>query len=425
MSYFLTQNNKDMTNNKMKRHSMVPLFLLFLVSCNGIIQQEGLNKKGQNKGGGTKGELSLIPKWDIEMQKFAYINVESGKFEIWPTYDYAYPFSENIATVKFNNLYTIINKKGKRVTDKWFDKIGYFKNGFSIVKKRGKEGVLNKKGTVIVPTKYESIYDFNEFGYAVFTKKVDGALHSGVLDTNGIEVMPATYEGVELANKTAASFASFVSIYHQEKSAIYDFKAKKFILPFKEGVLYHTPSANGLMLVQLFKTEKAYFINIKGENVFNTAFVSAEQFREDLAWVETNNEAYVINGKGEKVVEVKGFSGDEFFHGYCSINPFPYLGEDPTYSLINKKGEKVYSGKVDYIGEYEDGFFMIEKHVSDQENAEKISVDGSVYGYIDENGKEIISLKWASARYIDDGVFLVTDAEGYNSYYYKDGTLYE
>lgn len=106
----------------------------------------------------------------------------------------AYLFWENVAVVKRDADYELMNKKGevfKTLSD--VSTLKFCVDGMLVVKgkENGKWGFIDDKGTVIVPPKYDSCESF-KYGYGRF--KQNGKW--GIIDKTGKEVVEAKYENI-------------------------------------------------------------------------------------------------------------------------------------------------------------------------------------------------------------------------------------
>jgi len=72
-------------------------------------------------------------------------------------YDSLKPFSDKMAGFKLLGKWGYINTDDKIIVNPSFDMAGYFINGFAIVAKNKKYGVIDKKGTVRLSLQYDSI----------------------------------------------------------------------------------------------------------------------------------------------------------------------------------------------------------------------------------------------------------------------------
>lgn len=127
-----------------------------------------------------------------------------------------------MAAVKVGDKWGFIDKNGQNVIPAIYDVVGYFSEGLAwfnvgattdstgyrtyddILYLDGKWGLIDKSGNVIVPAKYDAVFDF-EHGYArvnvgfEFAQTAGGRLSLvsrgkwGFIDKTGNEVIPVKY----------------------------------------------------------------------------------------------------------------------------------------------------------------------------------------------------------------------------------------
>ena len=76
-------------------------------------------------------------------------------------YESARPFSEGLAPVELDGKWGLINKKGDIIVPYKYDNVSSFypfSKGLAEIKLNGKVGLINKQGEVVVQPKYDSIY---------------------------------------------------------------------------------------------------------------------------------------------------------------------------------------------------------------------------------------------------------------------------
>lgn len=128
---------------------------------------------------------------------WGYIN--KLKEEVIPLkYQFAGPFSDGLAAVKFNDKWGAIDREGNIVIPFKYDGIGgnlsNFKNGMVIVRIGGfggKYGLIDKKSNIIIPITYGSISYFSE-GLAVASLTLNGK--KGFIDINNRVIIPFKYD---------------------------------------------------------------------------------------------------------------------------------------------------------------------------------------------------------------------------------------
>jgi hypothetical protein len=134
--------------------------------------------------------LAPVEKDDI----WGYINTK-GEYVIEPQYQYAYNFSENgMAKVTVDDKYGFIDQTGAFVIQPEFDEVYDFDNGYAVVFvgewETGKYGYIDEKGNYLVEPQYDQAYNFTKDGYAMVVKDDK----CGLIDTTGTLVIPCEYD---------------------------------------------------------------------------------------------------------------------------------------------------------------------------------------------------------------------------------------
>lgn len=166
-------------------------------------------------------------------EKYGFLD-ESGKELIPAQYDDADNFFGGLAFVAQQKdtilKYALINKDGELLTDYEFD---YFENnfgeGFALVQKAEKYGVLNKAGNYMVPIacEREDIYDYFEFNY--FTAiRVKFNEEMGVISFKGDTLVPFNYDYIENAEYENDNV---VLVGRGDKRGWYDVDKKREVIP--------------------------------------------------------------------------------------------------------------------------------------------------------------------------------------------------
>lgn len=117
--------------------------------------------------------------------QYGYINNE-GKTLLKPTYQMAYPFSENKAVVVINNQYHIIDVSGTILytLENGTTSNSYFSEGMLVVEQNGKFGYLNDKFELVIECTFDSAAPFFE-GQAAVGKLLLGEMRYSYIDKKG------------------------------------------------------------------------------------------------------------------------------------------------------------------------------------------------------------------------------------------------
>ena len=121
---------------------------------------------------------------------------KAGKVIVYPKYDNVSQFAAGMAFVSLNGKGGFIDKTGKVIIALKYDveesDVIYFHDGLACVELNGYKGYIDKAGKVAIPFKYLNAWEFSK-GLA----RVSGNKGGGLINTKGIEIVPAIYDYVE------------------------------------------------------------------------------------------------------------------------------------------------------------------------------------------------------------------------------------
>lgn len=187
---------------KKKYLIIITLLILLLVSCQtktkfsggfAIVYQDNtpylLNSEGQTLSlakydgiGEVFGKYIVVKKYSGQKLKYGYID-HNGKEVIKPTYDMAYPFSEDLAVVVKGGTYYLINPKGKTVYQFKDDIKSYdsFVEGFLKVEDHHQYRFMNHNYEL--SPAFDGVENYHE-GYALCYNLQDGKKVYSIMDQN-------------------------------------------------------------------------------------------------------------------------------------------------------------------------------------------------------------------------------------------------
>ena len=261
-------------------------------------------------------------------KKRGYFSKNTGKVVIEPKYNHAWIFSEGLASVEENGFIKFIDGTGKVVIDKKMAYIpemeGYvFHGGYCVVDTDDGEqcGLMDKKGNVVLPLEYSSIYPTNDFKLWRLQKGNERA----VLDSELKPILPLSEcsiyidEGtidVTLPDHTMRKYdmegnlindfyISSVRMLEYEKEEIlyrtrtHDDDGDEYAVPFVEE--YH-PKAVARLRAYVAGDGFEGLMTADGHTVTMPLYKDIEAIANDLyLCTSTNYDKVIVNGKGEIV----------------------------------------------------------------------------------------------------------------------------
>ena len=261
-------------------------------------------------------------------KKRGYFSKNTGKVVIEPKYSHAWIFSEGLASVEEDGYIKFIDGTGKVVIDKKMayipDMQGYvFHGGYCVVDTDDGEqcGLMDKKGNIVLPLEYSSIYPTNDFKLWRLQKGNERA----VLDSELKSILPLTEcyiyidEGtidVTLPNHTIRKYdmegnlindfyiSSFRMLEYEKEEILYrtrthDDDGDEYAVPFVEE--YH-PQAVARLRAYVAGDGFEGLITAEGHTVTMPLYKDIEAIDNDLyLCTSTNYDKVIVNGKGEIV----------------------------------------------------------------------------------------------------------------------------
>lgn len=363
----------------------------------------------------------------------------NGRRVIPAIYDYAEPFSEGLALVKFEPIKMLIdtlgnlkplhvypkdksirldwgyrhsnkpiiittwktiayiNPEGKKVLFVPYDDAESFKGGRAKVYKGDKYNYIDKKGNLLgewkeLPDNYHVVEHNGKFGY---------------IDKNNNLVIPYKFDyaydfkdsiaKVNINNKWA-----YINTKGELITDLFDeiSNLEQGLAIVRQGNKYALLDINKKTLSQWYDriypfrdnvarvehNGKYNFINKQGKLISNIWFEDADDFNEGLAKIKLSNKWGFINSSGKIIVK------PHYDWASSLVNGIAKVSKNGKYTLINNKGEQI-TQWFDRIFFFSDGMSVVAKN--------------GKWGYIDINGHIVIPLEYDRAYAFSNGKAMV------------------
>ena len=222
---YFTENNLTITESYLLEQTVSTVKK---IGFNGIEIQDNLSTLYESpfpKTDMTKRSISNgVPTLFQRQGKFGFLD-ERGRLQIPNRYDSAKPFNNELAAFKLLGKWGYLNTSDKIIVNPTFEFAGDFINGFAIVSKNKKQGLIDREGTVKLTLSYDSIKRLNnkltlqhngKLGLAqadgkilieprydelklLSNNQVMVKLHNkyGVLSEDGLNIIPMTYHSLQ------------------------------------------------------------------------------------------------------------------------------------------------------------------------------------------------------------------------------------
>ena len=305
--------------------------------------------------------------------KWGYVNINGEKITE-PIYTNCEKFQDGLARVNENKF---INSRGEELKTQFIiQEARDYVEEYVAVLVKGKWGMMNKTGELVIPAIYNTITDFND-GFA------------GAYNKNGFFVLDK--EGKEKKINYA---------FEGQKSKVKLFGVKQF---------HESMAIVMIDLVHGPNDELMYgFINENAVVIIEPSYLGFGIFNDGLAWVETMKKKFgFVDKKGNVVIEPKDLKVGDFQSGLAW-----FRSEDKKIGFINNKGEEVVKSKYMKVGKFFGGIAWVR------------NMDGAI-GYINNKGKEIVAPKFKNGGNFDpiSGLARIVDENNKKGYVNNKGEV--
>lgn len=318
--------------------------------------------------------------------KFGFINV-NGKEIIPVIYEEVdQSMVDETVIVSKNKKWAFFSNSGKQLTEFKFDKVidmpvskekshysTFFKGGLALVYLKNKPQLINKNMQVVVPVgKYDHIESLNKNGFGIVAKNKK----FGIINNQGIEVIPLENKKIEHP-KSYSNILDLFVIHKRGGIEILDENTKsikKEILEYRWDKIYFDDYFIDVLLLK-DNQNKFGIIDETGNTIIPFKFEELRPFNGQKTTIAKKNNYYgIINFQNKELVF---FENDEIFSS--KFSEIFVVKQNEKFGLFNKQGVKI----MDFVFEY------LQPCYYDDDNKFIVKSRGK-YGIIDITGKEII-----------------------------------
>ena len=277
---------------------------------------------------------------------------------------------DDIIRICNNGLYGYADRNFKEIIPPQYEYGKAFDNGYCVVKKDGKWGVINKKNKVIIPFIYRDIINY---GKGIFTIHTDTSINIAKIRTNKLNVYPEKL--LNVIRKDGGFIISSVN----GKSGVIDYDLN-LIIPFEyEGIQDYT---EGMTKISIFVDEElliGYYDN-KAREVIPRKYILGTNFSKSMAGVMNARKEVVPVGPDDDCCNIANHCYHVYYH-------------DLYWEIINNKGERIIDGKFDTVLNPNEGMMPVRK-------------DGK-WGYVNNKGKLVVDCIYDKVSDFKEGLAFV------------------
>lgn len=273
--------------------------------------------------------------------------------------------ADKVYIAEKNGNYGVVDSKGTFILPVEFERIRRLDAEYLLLKKDGRIGVSDCRGNIVIPLQYKRV------------KRQDGLWLVrdkgwGVLDSSGMELLPCIYEEVRFEqgkffvkrqDKMGAVAADGSIIWPCEYASVADDGLGGYIVGAADGFRYYT-AAKELRSKQVFAAagrfseglaavkpaDKFGYMDSQGKMLLQPAFDRAEAFSEGMAFVRKGEERYFIDAAGSKVCQapagryIRGFKeglavfkNDGAFHFIDAVGQEQFAFKAATFKKLDSE----------------------------------------------------------------------------------------
>lgn len=232
-----------------------------------------------------------------------------------------YSFSEGFAVVEKGQKYGIINTFGKLAMPftNGYESIQGYSNGLAVVYKNGKAGCINTSGVLVVPCVYDVIGNFQD-GMAEVLK--GGKF--GFINTSGKLVIPCSYENIRsFINGVAWGFKNGEAVFFDKSGNVVPAPANE------KDYLYQTG------MTMICEGGKWGYADASGKIVVPYIYEYISQFSDGLAYASQNGKYGYVNTSGEVVIPFMYDVAGDFSDGLA------YVSQKGRYGYVDKAADLI------------------------------------------------------------------------------------
>ena len=157
--------------------------------------------------------------------------------------------------IQRGTLYTVINEKGNQLANlgRYDELVPEFENEAYIVTRSSKKGVINHRGSAIIPLKYDNIWKLNKNTCYI----VNSGDKFGAANSKGKLILPIIFDGIEGYERVL--IASKDGVYGVYGTDGMEYAACEYNEP------YEVKDKDGVFKCMLSKDEKVFEITVDDE----------------------------------------------------------------------------------------------------------------------------------------------------------------
>lgn len=337
----------------------------------------------------------LIPAFTTQ-KEFVFLDGTGKKIKDVKFRDIDRSYSEELLAVSDiqSGKWGFVDKKLNYVAKPQFEEVGVFANGTAEVRKDGLWGVINKKGDFIAKPEFKGIIRLDD-GMTALKQETLWC----VIDKNGLFVFLPQFDGIDghsLGTMVVSKNGKFrvvdlkkAKVSEEEYDGFFGMTKGKAVLKKGSSIYLVTAENHNIFLMHDTAKEITYIFNSNGNAIGNNSFYLD----------------YEEKGKKEKHFAVFDASTGKKICDKIKPSFFTEMDEN-----CNEKREEPHN--IEITEDEESKYESVRKSMCPEEKSISFKYKGK-WGFLDENGKEIIPAEYDSVSAFYFGRTWVQKGEHY------------
>jgi hypothetical protein len=336
--------------------------------------------------------------------KLGYMS-RSGEMVIPADYDWAARFSEGLAAVVTDGIFSFIDVSGTVVFTLPAGTTPGLSSRFSekrlAVEQEGRWGYVDVHGSMVIPATFDSALAFSEGLACVGLSDGSGNTSYGYIDRAGeMVIRPQFAEAQSFSSGLAAvavidarsATGTFVGYINRKGKWVIEPRFPSHGFPFQEGLALAATVEGDRTVRQGYIDRRGGFAILlptyrDSQDTGQALVVPQEGFSEGLAPVTVGNKCGYVDQQGNWVIEPQFVRGSRFSDGLAAVATSGDFGSPVNWGYIDKTGATVISPQFSNAQPFEDGLALVERGRGGDQGASRTIL------YINKSGQVI--REWA------------------------------
>jgi KWG Leptospira. len=227
---------------------------------------------------------------------------------------------------------------------------------------------------------YDKVLAFSDDGYALVQKDKKW----GIIDKTGKEIVSPSFSSISGTSKSLF-VNGFAYVRHDDQSGFMD-KSGNIIFERKDKEVIAGYFSDGLAAIRI--NDKYGYIDTTGKTAINVQYDSVTNFSNGVAIVRSAGKSSLIDKTGNIISDLPPY--EPFFRHYISNfhEGLASVKMKKKYGYIDEKGSEIIKPQYDIADDFSEGLALVGNKVKGEE----------IYSFINKTGQVVINFPEKSVR---------------------------